>query len=503
MKSGILSIFIISLLAMTVITYASVDPKSPWQIMAYHDLAITRERLLSSVPKTEDKNTHYGYWLQAGYEKVLAMVPKINSFSGYIYALRFYLNGFRDYHTEVVPLLKIINPSEKWPGFIIGKRDGQIKVVYRDTTSNFKQTLPAVGATLISCDETPVEKLIEKQLLPYYPMQKDDPATWSEYIPQLLIWDQNPFINQLKKCTFLDDDHTKIYHLSWQVVRNPSPLSLGKLDFPEKIDDAAFGKVPKFTITKFKENSVWISIPIFAWGLPTDGRTSDQWLTKIADQISQFRKAKLLVFDLRGNTGGDPIYMEPIITHLYTKNYLRSLGKRFDWNQVQKINFFASKNNLQHFIETKSPNSMIEGMSKAIKEHQKSFIYQNQILSPGSKSQVNPVSAKVILLTDGRCASECNSFVLAMKSIPGVIQVGRATAPVTNSTWNTVYVFKDNVAAIVYPLGQIQSPKMADGKALHPIFEYEGDMGDTGALQQWIWHLYQAGKLNSFVTQQG
>ncbi len=472
----------------------SVKLVSPWSKMAQGDLLTTKKLILNNSPKAK-YNNYYTDWLNVGYEKALAKAKNIYSYPGYISVMYYYLSGFRDYHTEAIPLLKITNHSEKWPGFIVAQRNKSVVVIYHSKDTHQWNNLPEVGAKLISCDGKSTRQLIRTNIIPFNVAHKEYPSTWSQYIPTLFVWQENPFIHYPKKCTFVFHGRKYIDKLKWTVVGKASPLSLGFFDFSQKIAEAAFGSVPPFNISKFSKDGIWISIPIFAWGLPTQGTTTTKLLEKIAKKIKQYRNSDLLVFDLRGNTGGDPKYMRPIIMNLYGAKYLSSLGKHFIWNQQEKTEFSATDVTLQNMLKSNSPKDMISGMKMAIKASKKKFIYTKNILKSKVLGADNPVKAKVILLTDGRCGSECANFVMIMESIPGVIQVGQPTASGANSTWNVVKVFSDKASAIIYPTGLVLSPKIDDGKPFFPKYYYKGFMGNTPALKKWIEKLYKSKRL--------
>lgn len=473
------------------VAHASDNNKSisVWTKMAQSDLQITRDTITENTPQAQEVNSFYEKWLNNGFNQAWEKAKTIDSYPGYISVMQYYLSGFYDFHTNVIPLLKIINPSEKWPGFIVGVRNDKIVVTYSDNIGK-KSNLPPIDAQLLGCDGKSVQQLIVSNILPFNLANARYPSTWQAHTPQLFIWQQNPFIQQQQICTFLVNKREQAYLLQWQVIVDPSPLSLGVENFQQKLAESTFGQTPLFGITNFGVGAVWISIPIFAGGVITQGTTTTKLLTHIAAQMKKYKTRNLIVFDLRGNTGGDPQYARQVIVSLYGENFLRYLSDHFPWNSPEKIKFVATETNLQYMIQSNSPAMMVAGMRAAIATGKKTFIYCQQILEPGAISKTNPVKAKVVLLTDGRCASECANFVMTMKSIPGVIHVGQPTAALTSSTWNAVKVFPDNVAAIIYPIGEILSPKINNGVPLFPEYYYRGYIGDTNALKKLIWHLY-------------
>ena len=84
---------------------------------------------------------------------------------------------------------------------------------------------------------------------------------------------------------------------------------------------------------------------------------------------------------------------------------------------------------------------------------------------------------------------------MLMKLIPGVTQVGKATAPVTNSTWNAVKVFQDSASAIIYPTGLILAPELKNGYPIVPEYQYNGYIGNTDAVKVWTLQLYRNAQL--------
>ena len=383
--------------------YAEINSIAYWQNMTKEDLNTTKKLMLENNPKASLIGDHYSFWLESGYQTAINMSKQVDSFAGYISVLRFYLNGFQDFHTEVIPLLSMINPSDKWPGFIVGYRNGKVKVLaHSDNPKNWK-ALPAIGDELIECDNLTVEHLLEKNIALFYPLRKNETSTLIEHTPKLLVWDQNPYAHQLRECLFLDHGKVKLYNLDWQVALNTSPLYLGESNFQQKMINVAFGNPPEFAISAFGNDGIWISIPIFASGIFIQGNITDKWLTDIAKKLPSYRNKKILVFDLRGNTGGDPKFSNPIIEALYGSDYLKSLGESFIWNQPKKILFIANTDNLSHMVQSNSPQNMINGMKQAILDGKKTYIYQDNSHSNNISNKKiylkNPVRAKIILLT--------------------------------------------------------------------------------------------------------
>ncbi len=495
MKNHFIRLFILTVnLIFSIDTYGNTGI-NPWQNMTQNDLKLIHDTILENTPleiKTAPPN--YKNWLESGYLAALQRVPTIENFSGYIYDLRFYVNGFQDYHTKVVPLLKIMNPSEQWPGFIVAMRNEQYKVIFSSHATNIWQSLPPVGSTLLGCDGQTAEQLMRTNVLPYWGGNVTYPSTWQEVSTHLFTWDNNPWGTQFKTCSFSQAGTIHSYELHWVPVYNNTPLAnMNPIDVNLMVETGAFGPIPEFGIHSIGKDGVWISIPIFAWGLAAQGSDTTQLLNGIANKMSELKNKRLIIFDVRGNTGGDPQYMRPILVNLYGENYLKSLGQAFAWNNANITQFRVSAGNLKNMITSKSPVSMIAQMQQAIAHHQTHMDYTTNAFSNSDDkiiAYVKPITAKVIVVTDGRCGSECTSFVKDLLSIPNTIQVGQPTAIVAASTWNRVIVFPDQAAALLFPTGMQLGSNQSFNKPLIPTYIYSGDMGNTKELQDWILQLF-------------
>lgn len=90
------------------------------------------------------------------------------------------------------------------------------------------------------------------------------------------------------------------------------------------------------------------------------------------------------------------------------------------------------------------------------------------------------------LLTDGRCTSDCWLFVRDMQSIHGVTLIGQPTHFMTFYTSANSIKLPSGKAIANIPMQAFIQLLNNFGEPFQPKYQYDGNMGDTKALEQWI-----------------
>jgi hypothetical protein len=474
MRLGLLSILILFLIT---IEKSQAITDHSWSLKTAQDLHAIHQLIAENDPATAGYATlGFTQWYEPGLQKSLKMAKKVDSYTGYFATLRFYANGFNSEHLNVNSLIK--SEHADWPGFIVAGRNGHYTVVYRQPQQN---DLPLIHDELLSCDKLSPDSLMKKYVLPFtsngYINVK---TTWDTYIPFLFLNTQNPWYTPAKQCIFLENGKSKIYSLHWQNI-NPA-------QFEQMASPLAFGPTPPFSTRNFDGN-VWIAIPTFHTRNIKNIDPNYYSLLKIIKNIPSYRNKKSIVFDLRGNTGGDAYYSRAILRSLYGNNYIVSLGKQHIWNQTWLAAYRVSPANI-NFFRKKGEKNISDQLFNAAKQHKSILILP--VMTPAKKSLLktnNPVKAKVFLLTDGRCGSSCWLFVRELLQIPNVTLIGHATHFMTRYTSANSFNLPSGNAQVNIPVQVFVKPLDHFGHPFIPTFLYPGYMGDDAALKKWILQL--------------
>jgi len=481
-----LNIFIILLFLPLVVIGKTEIGSSPWVSLTTQDLNAIHEAIEKNDPATAGYATpDFSRWYYSGFQQALQMARQVTSYGGYIATLKFYTNGFYSEHLNVVPLLE---NQINWPGFVVALRNDEYKVVYRQEGQN---ELPDLNATLISCDEISPDILMTH----FLPFTEDGYArvksTWTVYVPFLFRDADNPWCMRQRQCVFRNHGIIQTYQLHWQPISN--------MRFYPIASESAFGPVPYFAIRHFGNNGIWISIPTFQLKDEANNATYAA-LMRVVNSVRAFRNKNIIVFDLRGNGGGDLTYGQAILHNLYGDDFIVSLGKNHILNQPWTAVLRVSEANIQQYqklatvFDTSIQKSQELDLKDTIKKMQLAAkqgktVVSIEMMSPPKKTIYpvkNPVMAKIFLLTDGNCSSSCWLFVREFLQMPNVELVGQPTHFMTRYTMANPILLPSGIMKILVPMQAYTNPLDHFNTPFFPHCIYKEYMGDTVALEKWI-----------------
>ena len=192
--------------------------------------------------------------------------------------------------------------TTEWPGIIVGMRERQFVVAHVDSAD--KEPNPVKkGDRLLSCDGRSPDAILRTDVFPFHADAETD-GNWVRWAPRLLVYDGNPWAKRPEKCVFSSSAQTLDVPLKWRTV---DPRTLRPL-----LRDAGYGAPPEFGIRQLANGGVWVSMPTFSAQNPSENAMYE----RIIAEAASWRSKPLLVFDLRGNTGGDARFRS-IVRQLY------------------------------------------------------------------------------------------------------------------------------------------------------------------------------------------
>jgi hypothetical protein len=455
---------------------------SQWSEAAVDDLHFIRATLRENHPGPVDrKNPDFRNWLVRGFQESLLLAERARSYAGYYFAIQKYVVGFQDGHLAALaedPFDPNVKLKRQWPGFVIGLDHGLFKVVESPTGS------PAEGAVLESCDGRSARALVDEIIRPYFPLWSIRGSQF-ESAPFLLIDEGNPFVRRPEVCTLRWGSRKHEVRLNWMPISNNELAS--------RIGAAAQTVTATTGIRPFGTHGWWVRLASF--DVNTD--TSSQPLLKVISSLEadpvRFRDADILVFDVRGNRGGNSAFGRRIAAALWGDPFVNSVptATAVDWRvsqlnlkQLEQSNLPAIEKQFgMDDPETKSYAKFVDNYRAALNNG--ALVYHEPIPKP-EKSPPIPMRARVFLLTDGWCHSACLDFADIVLGAPGVTQVGAETSA------DTVYI--DNTAELL-PSGEGWlgwSTKVYRGRprgynqGYAPKYLWNGRMNDTPAIEKWI-----------------
>jgi hypothetical protein len=140
-----------------------------------------------------------------------------------------------------------------------------------------------------------------------------------------------------------------------------------------------------------------------------------------------------VIFDVRGNTGGNSGWGRDIVEVFWGKASAQRVENQFDWTvdwRASKANIAALEDLMQRPDadpdQIRGTRSLRDGMVRALKAHH-SYVRDSSAPTPPGPRPPNPVTGKVYFLTDMSCASACLDFADLIRHMPSVLHVGLPT----------------------------------------------------------------------------
>lgn len=462
--------------------------RSPWSLMAEQDVRAMHRIIQESHPGPVDKeNPDFNRWLQQGYREALVRARKAKDFGAYAATLQRYAAGFRDGHLQLQPQLQ--RARARWPGFVVALRQGRYVVA---SVEEGAEGLPPVGAELLSCDGVSAAQLFERSVWPKV-TGPDVEGKRTAQVPRLLQDDGDPEVTLPKACELRVGGELRQVQLRY---REASPEALW-----ERTRAAAFGLPPAFGARPFGKGGRWVSIPAF---YAPEGEATLAALRKLVAEAPTWREASVLVFDVRGNTGGSSLWGDHMLEGLYGKALFEARVKGAPEVKAQYVDWRASKANaayldflVDYLAREQGGDAPIVGYLQRVGQGLKGALARGEPFfhlpeegpeeaKPVAPPAASPVKGRVFVLTDGRCASACLDFLDSALALPGVTHVGLPTS--ADSVYMEVRseALPSAAMKLGVPIKVYRKRPRGHNEPYVPRLRYDGDFSDTAALERWV-----------------
>lgn len=342
------------------------------------------------------------------------------------------------------------------------------------------------GATLVSCDGIPVDRVGEERLGTYR-------AVWSveaqriQGAPALLVDDGNPFLARPRTCVFEQGGSTRTVTLRWR--RPPQDLSA-------RVSALGVRGAAGFGVRKV-ERGWWIAVQSL----------SEKTLPVIEDiraRAAELRAAPFVVLDLRGNGGGNSIYGRQIAAALMGEPHvLARLGPAAEPGCGGKVWRLTERNleRLAYYRDTMGPRMGKEAAAQFAREygaaaaaHAKAQAFTGPARCPerlaASSRPEQPSSpssefdGRLIVLTDNSCFSSCLLVTQEFRRL-GALHVGETT----DSNTHYMEVREEKLPSGLSVFSTLQAVDPGAPLQIGPFapdVRFEGSIADTAALEQWV-----------------
>jgi hypothetical protein len=448
---------------------------NPWVAMTKQDLQAIHDLLQENHPGPVDpENLRYAKWLKDGLDLSIQRAESAACFSDYVRELKFYTNGFQDGHIGIG--LEVEPKEIVWPGFIIDRaQDNKAEVVAAEPDSGVEN-----GATILSCDGKTIDTLMAERVDPYF---------WNSAIPherflhlyRLFYQDALDSRSRFRNCKFSTGEK----ELRWRKEDTGA--------FQKRLDSARGVGSREPSLKKI--HGVWlIKVPTLAYTGAERVRQIRKLIAEIKSHASELRTSTV-IFDVRGNHGGDSAWGEELVSALWGKDWVKWITGKFD----ETTDWRASPSNYE-FIESMIQREKTAGLDEQVEYLNRVRDAMKDALDSGGalarvddrpKPQTetppqNRVTGKVFFFTDNVCASACLDLADLMVRLPHVQHVGLPTSADAIYIDNTYSTFSSGLAGLGYSMKVFRNRVRGNNEWYTPKIPWPGGEMTDESIAIWI-----------------
>ena len=255
-------------------------------------------------------------------------------------------------------------------------------------------------------------------------------------------------------------------------------------------------KRKEFCNLSLQKDIQWIALPTFS---PNSGE--QKILEDIIANMSSLRSCKIIIFDVRGNGGGNSYWGKTIVTQLFGESYAKAMIE-YAGRHVY-VEWRASKKNIDYLKQLYPSFEAQYGINGEVTQWLTITInnlqqaYDQGLLLYSDKKTVNndivqtthvidnPVKAKIVVITDKGCGSACLNFIDYLKAMQhDVILFGQPTGADTLYMEIQTMDLPSKQGTFCFPMKVYRNRPRGNNVSFVPDILYEADMHETTMLQQ-------------------
>ena len=489
MRTGLQSLLVLCAVARFAPAIAEPAAEEQWRALARADLDFVHKTIVAAHPGAIDQeNPSFRVWMEDGYRQAQTLLPRVTDYSTALDAVRWYVTGFRDGHLTLSDDTRPAGELIQSKGWGVRYRGG--KYVVASAATNWPAPLPPIGATILSCDGRSPETIASEDVAPY--VDRRDLPFSKRMVAGSLGEPIQSMGKRLKSCTFAPAGGGAPVTLD--VVYRP----LAFLEWA-KADRGGYHTPVHPNDYDLREGLLWIRAQNFN---PNHAQYAS--LKKMLAELRQLKGVRAIVFDVRGNRGGNSAIGGMIFDAAtgglrYDHHGLRKLPEIYAEWRVSDVSIESAKSRLATSLHVYGHGSSQVAWARDLL---RSLLVAQAAGSPWARqdtgehrltredmerrdARLRRFAGPVVLLTDDRCASACLDFVDMVRQVPGALQLGATTSA------DSVYIDLGRVHLpsgnhLFLPLKVWRNRLRGNNQPWVPDYTFDGDLNNDDAVRKWV-----------------
>jgi len=483
-----------ALLAVTCLTVAAMAPAegrsaSDWQMLARKDLDAVHAAILVAHPGViDEQNPEFNKWVESGYRQAAQLTPLVVDYETLLSAVRFYTTGFRDGHLMYSDDKRGSEDTINIDGWRAGLRKGTYVVT--QIVDDWPVPLPPVDSEWLGCDGKLPRAIVQENVAPFTTRLDGSEADelradslWIRFLPG----------RELHRCRFVAaSGHPVELAVTYRAFKTDAFFDLIRPSVQARSSCDRHN-----SYERIGDATLWVHVGNFSF---RDDCGDAKELDVLLQQLRQEHGFTTLVFDMRGNGGGDSsigdrifdaatggLEFDPVGVDRLPRTYaqwrvsdlLISTAKR---RVDDKVSLYGADSE-----QAADARRFLDAVEQA-RARGETWVEQpsgHRVTSAdvaARHGKLRNFGGALGVVTDSGCVSACLDFVDLVKQVPGALQLGQTTGS------DTVYIDTGSVPLpsgnhMILPLKVWRNRLRANNQAYVPDIPLKMDMRDDHAVQ--------------------
>jgi hypothetical protein len=454
----------------------ATTPATSWNTIASQDMQFAIDTLRRSHAGVVGGKFDAAMPLETGARGALIEAEQVQTERDYRRALMRFIASFGDPHTG----LQLKTQTEGWTGIVLDHVDGQYRVIWSEP--GWPHALPPAHAVAQSCDGVWTGTYVKNSVAPFSVVSTEYAAAASTHARKMMF--ETGFGWTPKRCSFtLPDGSTRAYDLPLRPVADIGVERIAEVNKKYAAEARPVGLYP------LANGMHWVGMPNF------NGAKSAAAYEKVYAGLAKLRGARWIVFDLRGNGGGNSALGTRALQALYGDAYGEQLsgmptyGKRLVAIQSTADLYRKFADAPENAAYRDEYLGTLHRLEAAIKKGERLATVGDATeadnLALGAKVRRRPGGPRIAAVIDRNCFSSCMNFLQQIRAIDDTVVLGEATWGY--SPYGEINGFKlpSGNGALAIASAVYDSPQ-ATREPFVPDLAYRGNMADDAALTTWV-----------------